>query len=134
GQQSQGGDDASGQGQGQGQGNSQGSSESGSGEDGQGSGAGTGSNPRSDAVYDPVLASSRQERLNNGEFSPTDAIENPNPDDAIQNNAQVSYRQVQARYQEQAVQSLQNNYIPIGLKDLVKDYFSSLSPGQDGQR
>ena len=54
--------------------------------------------------------------------------------DAIQNNAQVSYRQVQARYQEQAVQSLQNNYIPIGLKDLVKDYFSSLSPGQDGQR
>ena len=32
------------------------------------------------------------------------------------------------------MQSLQNNYIPIGLKDLVKDYFSSLSPGQDGQR
>jgi hypothetical protein len=46
----------------------------------------------------------------------------------------VDYRQVHAKYQDQAVQSLQNNYIPIGLKDLVKDYFSSLSPDQQGSR
>ena len=26
---------------------------------------------------------------------------------------------------------MENNYIPIGLKDLVKDYFTSLSPGQE---
>jgi hypothetical protein len=133
------GDDSSGQGQGQqgqgqgqpGQGGDQGEGE---GEDGTGSGAGKGSNPRSDAIYDPVFAASRQERLNNGDFSPTDAIENPDPEQGLQNDAQVDYRQVQARYQEQAVQSLQNNYIPIGLKDLVKDYFSSLSPGQEGGR
>ena len=29
---------------------------------------------------------------------------------------------------------MENNYIPIGLKDLVKDYFTSLAPGQEGGR
>jgi hypothetical protein len=29
---------------------------------------------------------------------------------------------------------MENNYIPIGLKDLVKDYFTSLSPRQEGGR
>ena len=29
---------------------------------------------------------------------------------------------------------MENNYIPIGLKDLVKDYFTSLSPGQEDGR
>ena len=109
----------------------QGGNEQGDGSEAGGSGAGTGSNPRSDAIYDPVFAASRQERLNpDDQFKPEEAIENPNPEDGLQNNAQVNYRQVHARYQEQAVQSMENNYIPIGLKDLVKDYFTSLSrPG-----
>lgn len=131
----QGGQEAGEPGQGQqGQGAGQNGEQSNGDEPG-GSGAGTGSNPRSDAIYDPIFASSRQERLNQDQpFSPTEAIENPNPEDAVQNEAQVSYRQVHARYQERAVESLQNNYIPIGLKDLVKDYFSSLAPGQEGGR
>jgi hypothetical protein len=134
GQQGQGGQEGEGQGQGQGQGGSQ-NSEQGDGSEPGGSGAGTGSNPSSDAIYDPAFAASRQERLNpDDQFQPEEAIENPNPEDALQNDAQVSYRQVHARYQEQAVQSLQNNYIPIGLKDLVKDYFTSLSPGQEDGR
>lgn len=128
GQQGEGGEDSQGQGQGQGQNGA-------NGDQGSGSGAGTGSNPSSNAVYDPVFASSQQERIESGQpFSPTDAIQNPDPEQGMQNNAQVDYRQVHARYQDQAVQSLQNNYIPIGLKDLVKDYFSSLAPGQEGGR
>jgi len=124
--------DESGQGQGQGQ---SGGDQSGAGDQPGGSGAGTGSSPSSNAVYDPVFASSRQERIDSGQpFSPDDAIQNPDPEQGLQNNAQVDYRQVHARYQDQAVQSLQNNYIPIGLKDLVKDYFSSLAPGQEGNR
>jgi hypothetical protein len=132
--QGQGQGEGDGQGQGQGQGQSQ-NGEQGDGAEAGGSGAGTGSNPRSDAVYDPAFAASRQERLNpDDQFSPEEAIENPNPEEGLRNDAQVSYRQVHARYQEQAVQSLQNNYIPIGLKDLVKDYFTSLSPGQESTR
>jgi hypothetical protein len=135
GQQGQGEGQGQGQGEGQGEGQGQGGSEQGDGSEAGGSGAGTGSNPSSDAIYDPVFASSRQERLNpDDQFQPEEAIENPNPEDALQNNAQVSYRQVHARYQEQAVQSMENNYIPIGLKDLVKDYFTSLTPGQEGGR
>jgi len=49
-------------------------------------------------------------------------------DDAYRNDAQVGYSSVYADYQEKATQSLQNSYIPSGLKDLVKDYFSSLAP------
>lgn len=96
-----------------------------------GSGAGTGSNPRSEEIYDPSFASSNQEFVESGRpFEPTDAQVNPNPEGAYQNDANVSYRQVHARYQEKAVQSLQNSYIPVGMKDLVKDYFSSLTPGE----
>ena len=45
-------------------------------------------------------------------FNPTESINNPNPEDAFNNEAQVSYSQVHARYQEKAVQSLENTYIP----------------------
>ena len=96
-----------------------------------GSAAGSGSNPnsRSDEIYDPGFASGRQEQLNQGQpFDPTEAFENPNLEDAQRNDPQVGYRQVYTRYQEKAVQSLENSYIPIGMKDLVKDYFSSLQP------
>jgi hypothetical protein len=95
-----------------------------------GSGAGTGTNPRNEEVFDPGLGASRQENFNpNQPFEPSDSFDNPNPEEAYRNDAQVGYSQVHARYQEKAVQSLQNSYIPIGMKDLVKDYFSSLSPG-----
>ena len=127
----EGGEEGSGQGQGQGQ--SQGEGDPGSGDRPGGSAAGTGSNPntRSEEVYDPSLAGSRQEQVSSGQpFDPTQSFDNPNPEDPYRNDAQVSYSQVHARYQEKAVQSLQNSYIPIGMKDLVKDYFSSLTPAK----
>ncbi|MDP8922311.1 MAG: hypothetical protein M3O34_05470 [Chloroflexota bacterium] len=138
GQQGEGEDGGQGQGQGPGQQGQSGPGQDGNGQ-GQGdqpggSGAGSGSNPGSDAIYDPAFADSRQERIDSGQpFEPTEALQNPQLEDAQQNDARVSYSQVYARYQEQAVRNTQNSYIPIGLKDLVKDYFSSIQPGQDGQ-
>ena len=116
---------------GAGQQGSGGDGEQGNGDRPGGSAAGSGSNPnsRSDEIYDPGLGGGRQEQLNQGQpFDPTEAFENPNLEDAQRNDPQVGYRQVYTRYQEKAVQSLENSYIPIGMKDLVKDYFSSLQP------
>ena len=42
--------------------------------------------------------------------------------------ALVPYDRVYADYQEQAAQALENSYIPQGVKDYVRDYFSSLDP------
>ncbi len=128
GQGQQGEDGMDGQGQSQGQ---QGDPQSGDRPGGSAAGTGTNPNPRSEEIYDPAFASSRQERLNQDQpFEPTESLNNPNPEDAFRNDAQVSYSQVHARYQEKAVQSLENTYIPVGMKDLVKEYFSSLTPGR----
>ena len=35
-------------------------------------------------------------------------------------------------YQERATRAMQDRYIPLGMKELVKEYFSSLQP--DGTR
>jgi hypothetical protein len=104
--------------------------ESGEGDRPGGSSAGSGSNPnsRSDEIYDPQLAG-RQERLGQDpDFDPNESYDNPDLEDGQRNDPQVGYRQVYPRYQEKASQSLQNSYIPIGLKDLVRDYFSSIQP------
>ncbi|MCC7105275.1 MAG: hypothetical protein IT307_09045 [Chloroflexi bacterium] len=93
-----------------------------------GSAAGTGSGSGDDSIYDPLSTVGRPELVPgaNG-FDPNELYENPNPSDPDLNEAQVGYRDVLAQYQERATQSLQNTYVPAGLKDLVKDYFSSLS-------
>lgn len=40
----------------------------------------------------------------------------------------VPYREVYAEYAEQAGSALEGGYIPLGLKQYVRDYFSSLEP------
>lgn len=42
--------------------------------------------------------------------------------------ATVPYREVYAEYAEQAVAALEGSYIPLALKQYVRDYFSSLEP------
>ena len=42
----------------------------------------------------------------------------------------MGYKQVYPEYQKKATETLQNTYIPAGLKDIVKDYFSSLAPSK----
>ena len=40
----------------------------------------------------------------------------------------VDYRDVLPTYQERATRAMQDRYIPLGMKELVKEYFSSLQP------
>jgi hypothetical protein len=49
----------------------------------------------------------------------------PTPDGA---RAAVPYREVYAEYAEQAGAALEGSYIPLGLKQYVREYFSSLEP------
>lgn len=54
-----------------------------------------------------------------GNFAP-----NPNGDSS------VPYNQVFSDYSNDANRALESDYIPLGLRDVVKNYFSSLEPGQ----
>jgi hypothetical protein len=40
----------------------------------------------------------------------------------------VPYTQVFGDYRQAAYQALEDPYIPLGLRDFVRDYFSSLEP------
>jgi hypothetical protein len=42
----------------------------------------------------------------------------------------VPYNQVFGDYSDAANRALESDYIPLGLRDIVRDYFSSLEPGQ----
>lgn len=42
--------------------------------------------------------------------------------------ASVPYRQVYADYAEEAGAALEGSYIPLGMKQYVREYFSSLEP------
>jgi hypothetical protein len=89
--------------------------------------------------YDPVYAPQRiggqsgsdfQEQLNgDASQSPVqqgDFSQNPN------GNVNVPYDQVFSDYSNAANRALESDYIPLGLRDVVHDYFSSLEPGQSG--
>lgn len=54
-----------------------------------------------------------------GEFS-----ENPT------GNVTVPYNQVFSDYSNAANQALESEYIPLGMQDIVRDYFTSIEPGQ----
>jgi hypothetical protein len=83
-----------------------------------------------DPIYDP-------ERLGEGEGSmievpgegeggpPTGETEGVPHDEG---QALVPYDEVYTDYQAQAASALENNYIPRGIKDYVRAYFSSLEP------
>lgn len=85
--------------------------------------------------YDPIYA---PERLGDGEGPgvrvpgqgddngpPTGQVEGNPPDEG---QAQVPYDQVYADYEAQAASALENSYIPRGMKDYIRAYFSSLEP------
>lgn len=57
--------------------------------------------------------------LTEGEFA-----ENPTGE------ALVPYNQVYSDYSDAANRALESDYIPLGLRDVVHDYFTSLEPGQ----
>jgi hypothetical protein len=60
-----------------------------------------------------------------GEGLPAGDIPLPAPEGGRTN---VPYREVYAEYATQAVVALEGSYIPLGMKQYVRDYFSSLEP------
>ncbi len=45
----------------------------------------------------------------------------------------VPYNEVFSDYSDAANRALESDYIPLGLRDVVRDYFSSLEPGRSGR-
>ena len=106
-----------------------GEGEDGSGDQPGGTGAGTGQGSGDEALFDPLFAAGDPDFVpGQTPFDPNETFQNPDLDSPYSNEAQVGYKQVFAQYQERATQTLQNSYIPAGMKDIVKDYFSSLAP------
>jgi hypothetical protein len=60
-----------------------------------------------------------------GEGLPAGDIPLPAPEGGRTN---VPYREVYAEYATQAGVALEGSYIPLGMKQYVRDYFSSLEP------
>jgi hypothetical protein len=106
-----------------------GEGQDGSGDQPGGSGAGSGQGSGDEAIFDPSLGASSPDFVpGQTPFDPNETFENPSLDSPYGNEAQVGYKQVYAEYQQRATQTLENTYIPAGLKDIVKDYFSALAP------
>ncbi|MFX1355576.1 MAG: hypothetical protein ACFFGP_16600, partial [Promethearchaeota archaeon] len=159
GQQGQQGQGQQGQGQ-QGQGQ-QGQSQQGSGQDGSSSGSGSGDSDsegqggqgtpvgpqgpippnqpgqEGETPYDPIYAPERLgeeggERIDvpgQGEGGPPTGETEGEPREG---QALVPYNEVYTDYQAQAASALENSYIPRGMKEYVRAYFSSLDPGRSG--
>ena len=99
-------------------------------DNGQGGGYSTGGNPNAmnnngspsqlDAVMDP------QQVPTNGNVSPNESSVNPYTSEAGSGNAQTAPESVQPSYSNKPTQGNDQGSIPLGLRDLVKDYFSSL--------
>lgn len=97
---------------------------------GQGGGYSTGGDPNStndhgsasqlDAMFDP------QHVPTNGDAAPNESSVNPYTSDAGSGSAQAAPESVQPSYSSQSTQGNDQGSIPLGLRDLVKDYFSSL--------
>ena len=47
-------------------------------------------------------------------------------------SATVPYSSVYSDYANAASQALENGYVPLGLRDLIRSYFSSLEPSNSG--
>lgn len=45
-------------------------------------------------------------------------------------NASVPYNEVFSDYSNSAREALESDYIPLGMRDVVRDYFTSIEPGQ----
>jgi hypothetical protein len=97
---------------------------------GQGGGSSTGGNPNGvnnggsasqlDVITDP------QQVPSSGNASPDESRVNPYTSDAGSGSAQAAPESVQPSYSNQPTQGNDSGSIPLGLRDLVKDYFSSL--------
>lgn len=130
----QAGGQAQAQGQGQGQGNqaSQGAGQGQSGGQGQGAGARGAGGGQGESVYDPKSVPTHQVQVN-GQQSASgrqQVEQGAGPQDPTSSQALVPYSQLYQQYKQQASDTMDSSYIPLNMKDLVRDYFTSLAPSK----
>jgi hypothetical protein len=53
---------------------------------------------------------------------------NESPTDFNDETSVVPYSQVYGDYRDAAYEALSDDYVPLGLKGYIRDYFSSLEP------
>jgi hypothetical protein len=84
-----------------------------------------------DTVYAPIAAGQGQQQSvdgQQGQDGQTTSIEGRSPQPGASNPALVPYSQVYQQYSQIASQAMERAYIPAGLQDYVKEYFSRLEP------
>ena len=67
-----------------------------------------------------------QQVPSSGNAAPNESMMNPYTSDAGSGDAQAAPESVQPTYSNKPTQGNDSGSIPLGLRDLVKDYFSSL--------
>jgi len=97
--------------------------------EGGGSSAGTGS-VRNRGESEPGDFRSRQVSVPSSDFEQPQVSAGQQTEEGPVGEATVDYRQVLPQYSERATEAMAQRYVPPALKDLVRDYFSSL----DGRR
>jgi hypothetical protein len=89
-----------------------------------------------ESEYEPIYAPQRIGDQPGGEdiFLEPDSSDAPVVEDNFTENptgnTTVPYNQVFSSYRNAANQALDSGYIPLGLRDIVRDYFTSLEPGR----
>lgn len=86
-------------------------------------------------TYDPIFVPQRLGKGDGGELVtvPGQGDDSGSPTDEVNGDPQtgqalVPYDQVYTDYQAQAASALENSYIPRGMKDYVRSYFSAIEP------
>ena len=108
---------------------SPGGDQSNGGDNGQGGGYSTGGDnqTKADASGSQLdTITTPQQVPSNSPFTPDQSSANPYLGDAGNGNAQTSQESVQPSFSSKPTQGNDSSSIPLGLRDLVKDYFSSL--------
>ena len=80
-------------------------------------------------MYNPGSLRTRQVEVPGGDIDRPQISESDKQSDGGDGEVRVDFRDVLPTYQERATKAMQDRYIPLGMKDLVRDYFSSLQPG-----
>src|SRR5262249_24321395 len=113
-------------------GSAQGGDQSNTSDTGQGGGYSNGGQNQNNTVQASQLdtITSPQQVPSNGPVTPDESSVKPYLADAGSGSSQASDESVQASYSRQPTNGNDSQSIPIGLRDLVKDYFSSLDQNQ----
>ncbi|HSD84340.1 MAG TPA: hypothetical protein VLG46_10790, partial [Anaerolineae bacterium] len=84
-----------------------------------------------DTVYAPIATGQGREEFvggQHGQEGQTTTNEGKAPQPGANNPALIPYSQVYQQYLQIAGQAMERAYIPVGLQDYVKEYFSGLEP------